>query len=146
MIVGWIMRLAPFGLAALLLQLVASQQGGLLQSLGHFIVVVTGTTLFHGLVVLPLILWLFTGMSPLNFWSGAREALITAFATSSSSATLPVTLRCVEQHLHVRKPDIAGFVVPLAPRSTWTVPRFTRLPPHSSSRASRASNSTSPAR
>ncbi|MBN8462730.1 MAG: dicarboxylate/amino acid:cation symporter [Dechloromonas sp.] len=112
MIVGWIMRLAPLGLAALLLQLVASQQGGLLRSLGHFIVVVTGTTLFHGLVVLPLILWLFTRMSPVHFLKGAREALITAFATSSSTATLPVTLRCTEQHLHVRK-DIASFVVPL---------------------------------
>ena len=112
MIVGWIMRLAPLGLAALLLQLVASQQGGLLKSLAHFIVVVTGTTLFHGLVVLPLILWLFTRMSPVRFFKGAREALITAFATSSSAATLPVTLRCTEQHLHVRK-DIANFVVPL---------------------------------
>ena len=43
---------------------------------------------------------------------GAREALLTAFATSSSSATLPITLRCVEQHLQV-KPNIAGFVIPL---------------------------------
>jgi Na+/H+-dicarboxylate symporter len=111
-IVGWIMRLAPFGLAALLLQLVATQQGGLLRSLGHFILVVTGTTLFHGIVVLPFILWLITGMSPLRFFKGAREALITAFVTSSSAATLPVTLRCTEQHLHVRK-DIANFVVPL---------------------------------
>ena len=112
LIVGWIMRLAPLGLAALLLQLVAGQKGELLLSLGHFIVVVTGTTLFHGIIVLPLILWLFTRMSPLHFFKGAREALITAFATSSSAATLPVTLRCAEQHLHVRK-DIANFVVPL---------------------------------
>lgn len=111
-IVGWIMRLAPLGLAALLLQLVASQQGALLKSLAHFIVVVTGTTLFHGFVVLPFILWLFTRISPLHFFKGAREALITAFATSSSAATLPITLRCTEQHLHVRK-DIANFVVPL---------------------------------
>ncbi len=111
-IVGWIMRLAPLGLAALLLQLVATQQGELLASLGHFIVVVTGTTLFHGLVVLPAILWLFTRVSPWRFLKGAREALVTAFVTSSSAATLPVTLRCTEQHLHVTK-DIAGFVVPL---------------------------------
>lgn len=111
-IVGWIMRLAPFGLAALLLQLVATQEGGLLRSLGHFIIVVTGTTLFHGIVVLPFILWLFTRMSPVRFFKGAREALVTAFVTSSSAATLPITLRCTEQHLHVRK-DIANFVVPL---------------------------------
>ena len=111
-IVGWIMHLAPLGLAALLLQLVATQNSALLASLGHFIVVVTGTTLFHGIVVLPFILWLFTRISPLHFFKGAREALITAFATSSSAATLPITLRCTEQHLHVRK-DIANFVVPL---------------------------------
>ncbi len=111
-IVGWIMHLAPFGLAALLLQLVAGQNPGLLASLGHFIVVVTGTTLFHGIVVLPAILWIMTGVSPLRFFKGAREALLTAFVTSSSAATLPVTLRCTEQHLHVKK-DIANFVVPL---------------------------------
>lgn len=111
-IVGWIMHLAPFGLAALLLQLVASQQSALLVSLGHFILVVTGTTLFHGLIVLPLILWLFTRISPLRFFKGAREALLTAFVTSSSAATLPITLRCTEQHLHVKK-DVANFVIPL---------------------------------
>lgn len=112
LIVGWIMYLAPLGLAALLLQLAATQQAALLGSLLEFIAVVTGTTLFHGIVVLPALLWLVTRVSPLRFWRGAREALITAFATSSSAATLPVTLRCTEQHLHVKK-DIANFVVPL---------------------------------
>jgi len=112
MIVGWIMRLAPLGIAALLLQLVASQNAALLGSLLHFIGVVIGSTLFHGVIVLPLLLYAVTRMSPLRFWRGAREALITAFATSSSSATLPITLRCAEQHLHVKK-DIANFVVPL---------------------------------
>jgi Na+/H+-dicarboxylate symporter len=112
LIVGWIMRLAPLGIAALLLQLVASQNNALLYSLAHFIAVVIGSTLFHGIVVLPLMLYIVTRMSPLHFWRGAREALVTAFASSSSAATLPVTLRCVEQHLHVKK-DIANFVVPL---------------------------------
>ena len=112
LIVGWIMRLAPLGIAALLMQLVASQNNDLLYSLAHFIAVVVGSTLFHGIVVLPLMLYIVTRMSPLHFWRGAREALVTAFATSSSAATLPVTLRCVEQHLHVKK-DIANFVVPL---------------------------------
>lgn len=112
MLVGWIMRLAPFGIMALLLKLAATQDAALLATLVEFIAVVVTTTLLHGMVVLPLILYLVTGMTPLKFWRGAREALITAFATSSSSATLPVTLRCVEQHLHVKR-DIAGFVVPL---------------------------------
>lgn len=112
MLVGWIMRLAPLGIMALVLQLVASQDAGLLSTLIKFVGIVIGTTLLHGLVVLPLILFLMTGMTPLRFWRGAREALITAFATSSSAATLPVTLRCAEQHLHVKR-DVAGFVIPV---------------------------------
>lgn len=111
-IVGWIMRLAPFGILALLAKLVATQDIGLLTVLGEFVLVVLGTTLLHGVVVLPLALFLITGVGPRRFWLGAREALVTAFATSSSAATLPITLRCTEQHLHV-KPEIAGFVVPL---------------------------------
>jgi Na+/H+-dicarboxylate symporter len=111
-IVGWIMRLAPLGIMALLAQLVANQDLSLLQTMGKFVTIVVATTLIHGVIILPLLLYLVTGVTPLRFWRGAREALITAFATSSSSATLPVTLRCVENKLHV-KPEIAGFVVPL---------------------------------
>ncbi|ABB73940.1 Na+/H+-dicarboxylate symporter [Nitrosospira multiformis ATCC 25196] len=112
MLVGWIMRLAPLGIMGLLVKLAATQDVTLLATLVEFIAVVIGATLLHGMVVLPLILYLVTGMTPFKFWRGAREALLTAFATSSSSATLPVTLRCVEQHLHVKR-DIAGFVIPL---------------------------------
>jgi Na+/H+-dicarboxylate symporter len=112
MLVGWIMRLAPLGIMGLLVKLAATQDVALLATLVEFIMVVIGATLLHGIVVLPLILYLVTGMTPFKFWRGGREALITAFATSSSSATLPVTLRCVEQHLHVKR-DIAGFVIPL---------------------------------
>lgn len=111
-LVGWIMQLAPLGVGALLFKLVAQQDVAILQVLARFAAVVVGSTLLHGLLVLPLVLWLFTRRSPLWLWRGARESLVTAFATSSSSATLPVTLRCVTQHLHV-KPEIAGFVIPL---------------------------------
>ncbi|MGY6276372.1 dicarboxylate/amino acid:cation symporter [Methylomonas sp. MgM2] len=110
--VGWIMRLAPFGILALLAQLLATQNLEVLGTLAQFVVVVLGAILFHGLVTLPLLLALVAKTSPFKFFLGGREALLTAFATSSSSATLPVTLRCVEQHLHVR-PSIAGFVIPL---------------------------------
>ena len=110
--VEWIMRLAPFGICALLAKLVATQDAALFGSLGQFIAVVIGTTLFHGAVVLPLLLWLATRVSPLAFWRGARPALLTAFATSSSAATLPVTLTCLERDMGVRR-DIANFVAPL---------------------------------
>lgn len=111
-IVGWIMVIAPIGIMALLAKLIATQDVALLGTLVKFVAVIMGTTLFHGLIVLPLILYAVTRMSPLRFFLGAREALVTAFATSSSSATMPVTLRCTEQHLHV-SPAITGFVVPL---------------------------------
>lgn len=111
-IVGWIMYLAPWGIMALLIKLVATQDASLFGTLGHFMLVVSGTTLFHGLVVLPLILYVITRVTPWAFFKGAREALVTAFATSSSSATMPVTLRCTEQNLKVPQ-EITGFVVPL---------------------------------
>lgn len=110
-IVSWIMVLAPLGILALLIKLVGTQDVALLTTVGGFIVLIFGTTLVHGLVVLPLILYLVTRKSPFWFLRGARDALVTAFATSSSTATLPVTLRCAEQ-LHVRS-DISGFVIPL---------------------------------
>lgn len=112
LIVGWIMRLAPLGIMALLIQLIALQDISVLATLAKFVAVVTGTTIFHGVVILPLVLYLFTRRSPLWFWRGAREALVTAFATSSSAATLPITMRCTIGHLKV-KPEIAGFVTPL---------------------------------
>lgn len=110
LIVSWIMKIAPLGILALLTRLIAGQSLELLATLVQFIAVIIGTTLLHGLIVLPLILFVLTGVSPAFFFRGARESLITAFATSSSSATLPVTLRCAENHLHVDK-KIAGFVV-----------------------------------
>lgn len=111
-IIGWVMYIAPFGIFALLTRLVATQNMELLGTLVTFIAIVVSLTIFHGAVALPAILYLITRRSPLWFWRGARDALITAFATSSSSATLPVTLRCVEVNLKVPK-DIAGFVVPM---------------------------------
>jgi Na+/H+-dicarboxylate symporter len=112
LIVGGVMRLAPLGIMALLIKLVAVQNMAMLSTLAKFVAVIVSTLLVHGVLILPLILYLFTGKTPLWFWRGSREALVTAFATSSSSATLPVTLRCTTQHLHV-KPEIAGFVIPL---------------------------------
>lgn len=110
-IMQWVMYLAPIGIFALLTELIAKQDTALFASVGKFMAVVTGATLLHGLVILPLVLWLLTRYSPLSFLRGARPALITAFATSSSAATLPVTLKALE-HMQV-KPEAANFVAPL---------------------------------
>ncbi len=111
-VVDWIMLIAPIGIMALIAKLIATQSGVLLSALTKFVLIIFGTTIFHGVVVLPILLFIVTGMSPLRFFRGAKEALITAFATSSSSATMPVTFRCIENNFNV-SPSISGFVIPL---------------------------------
>lgn len=112
LLVTWVMKLAPIGILALLAKLIAKEDLSVLSRLAEFAAVVTGTTLFHGIVVLPLLLWIFGKMSPWKFFKGTRLALVTAFATSSSSATMPLSMKCAQENLGVR-PQIAGFVIPL---------------------------------
>jgi Na+/H+-dicarboxylate symporter len=111
-IVSWIIKLSPYGVSALIIKLVSQQSPDLFLTLSKFIIVIIGTTLFHGIVILPLLLYFFTKINLFMLWKGAREAIMTAFATSSSSATIPITLRAVEKNLKV-KSDIAGFIIPL---------------------------------
>tara|TARA_B100000287_G_scaffold417691_1_gene453739 strand:- start:486 stop:1820 length:1335 start_codon:yes stop_codon:yes gene_type:complete len=112
LIIGWIMKLAPLGVFALLTKLMATQDMALLGTMGEFILLVFAITIIHGAIVLPGLMYLFTGKSPLWLWRGARPAMITAFATSSSAATLPLSMQCSEQALGVKK-DVAGFVLPV---------------------------------
>ncbi|WP_151676811.1 cation:dicarboxylate symporter family transporter, partial [Acinetobacter nosocomialis] len=84
-LVGWVMKLAPLGIFALLAKLMATEDISVLSRLAEFAVVVTGT--------MPLLLWIVGRMSPWTFFKGTRTALITAFATSSSSATMPLSMK-----------------------------------------------------
>lgn len=111
-IVSWIVKFSPYGVSALIIKLVSQQSPDLFITLSKFIIVIIGMTLFHGIVILPLLLYFFTKINLFILWQGAREAIMTAFATSSSSATIPITLRAVEKNLKV-KSDIAGFVIPI---------------------------------
>ena len=111
-IVSWIVRFSPYGVSALIIKLVTQQSPDLFLTLSKFIIVIIGMTFFHGIVVLPLLLYFFTKINLVVLWQGSREAIMTAFATSSSSATIPVTLSAVEKNLKV-KPDIARFVIPI---------------------------------
>lgn len=112
LMIGWVMKLAPIGIFALLAKLIATEDVSVLSRLAEFAAVVTGTTIFHGAIVLPLLLWIFGKMNPLTFFRGTRSALITAFATSSSSATMPLSMKCAQENLNVR-PQTVGFVIPL---------------------------------
>jgi Na+/H+-dicarboxylate symporter len=111
-IVNGIMKVAPIGVFALLGHLVATQPTGLFVNLAQFIAVAVGGLLIHGLVVLPALLFVISHCPPGRFFRRAQDAMLTAFATCSSSATLPITLRVARENLHV-PPRIAKFVLPL---------------------------------
>lgn len=86
-----------------------AQVGG---QLGMYTVSVTVGLLIHGLFVLPLLYFLVTKKNPYSFIGGLLQALITALGTSSSSATLPITFRCLEENNHVDK-RVTRFVLPV---------------------------------
>ncbi len=111
-IAGWVISLLPIGLFAIAYQLSTNVDIGTLIALGHFAGVVIGATLFHGLVVLPLIAWWLTGRTPIQFLRAAYQPMFTAFVTSSSAATLPLSLSCAQERLGVSRPT-ASFVLPL---------------------------------
>lgn len=111
-IISWIIKLLPIGIFCLLAKLLSTQDSTLFASIGYFMIVVIGATLVHGFIILPLLLWVLGRMSPMTFFKGMSEAMITAFSTSSSTATIPVTFRCLTDNLNVNK-SIVGFVIPL---------------------------------
>jgi Na+/H+-dicarboxylate symporter len=111
-IVHWLMLFAPFGVFALLVNMVVSQDIGLFSQLGIFIFTVIFLILFHGVVILPTILFFLTKITPMNLWRDGKPAFITAFATSSSAATLPITLSVANDNFKTSR-GVSNFVLPL---------------------------------
>src|SRR5690606_37816965 len=91
-IVGMAMKLAPYGVAGLIFGVTSRFGAVLLQPLSIYMGVVLGALLLHVAITMSLILRFGIGMSPLRFFSLVRASLVTAFSTSSSSATLPTNL------------------------------------------------------
>jgi DAACS family dicarboxylate/amino acid:cation (Na+ or H+) symporter len=111
-IIHFAMLLAPFGVAALIFA-VASRFGmDLLVGVAAYVLTVLLALLLHVGVTLFAIIRLAIGMSPFAFLGRVRAAVITAFSTSSSSATLPTALEVSEQQLGIPR-HIAGFVLPI---------------------------------
>jgi DAACS family dicarboxylate/amino acid:cation (Na+ or H+) symporter len=106
----WVMRLAPVGVGALLFAMVVRLGAEALRPLAAYVAVVIGGLLLHGGGVYSLAVWLLGGMSPAAFFRGAAPAMATAFATSSSAATLPTALRVAEERLRL-PPAVARLVL-----------------------------------
>ncbi len=111
-IIDLVMKAAPYGVFALVFTVAARFGLDLLEKLGWYVLtVITGLVIFQVGVYGVLIRGL-TGFSPLDFFRRARDAMVTAFSTSSSNATLPTTIRVSETTLGL-PPDICGFVLPI---------------------------------
>jgi DAACS family dicarboxylate/amino acid:cation (Na+ or H+) symporter len=111
-IVEFAMRLAPYGVTALIFGVTSRFGFDLLKPLASYVVLVLVALILHGFGVNSLILRTLMGLSPRLFFSRIRSSMITAFSTSSSSATLPTNLAVIEKNLGV-PPSIAGFVLPI---------------------------------
>lgn len=107
-----IMRVAPLGIFALVAQTVQQSGASAFGPLALFFACVAGGLFFHLFVTLAILMRTVGGFSPWQHYRAMLPALLTAFSTASSSATLPVTMECVEKNAGV-SPRIAGFTLPL---------------------------------
>ncbi|MDZ4804111.1 MAG: dicarboxylate/amino acid:cation symporter [Candidatus Eisenbacteria bacterium] len=109
-LIGIVIQLAPIGVAALLFTLTAQLGWDVLVLLGRYVFVVVLGLAIHQFVVYSLTVRLLGGMNPITFFRGITEAMLTAFSTASSNATLPTSIRVAEEKLHL-PPAISRFVL-----------------------------------
>ena len=107
-----LINFAPIGVFCLLASLFAVQGINVLGDLVGYFFIVIFVLLFHGLIVYPSLLYIFTRIKPLWFYGKLRPLMVFAFSTSSSNATMPVTLKTVTEDIGV-DPKIASFTIPL---------------------------------
>jgi DAACS family dicarboxylate/amino acid:cation (Na+ or H+) symporter len=109
-VIGFALKIAPLAVACLLFSVTVTLGFDVLALLVKFVGTVLVGLAIHAFVIYPAALVLFARRSPVQFYRDSQEAAFTAFATSSSNATLPVSLRVAEQNLGV-KPKVAKFVL-----------------------------------
>ena len=112
-----LMKLAPFGIFCLVTARFGEAQAGgnlgaVLQQTGAYFGTVLAGLGVHAFLTLPLILWIFTRRNPVRFMYQMSQALLTAFSTASSTATLPITMNCAVEKAKVSKQS-SDFVLPL---------------------------------
>jgi DAACS family dicarboxylate/amino acid:cation (Na+ or H+) symporter len=110
LIIGFAMKLAPLGVACLGFALTATLGLDVVRSLGFYAAVVVLGLGLHQFGTYSLLLKFIAGVSPWRFFKNVQEAMLTAFSTSSSNATLPVSLRVAEEKLKL-PPHISRFVL-----------------------------------
>jgi len=108
----WIIKLTPIGVFSLISYVIAEQGVDVVLGLWKYMLMVVGVLLIHAIVTLPAVLYILGRTNPFKYLSLIREAPIMAFSTASSAATLPVSMRIVEEVGGVDEKN-ASFVLPL---------------------------------
>ncbi|MFT6549992.1 MAG: Na+/H+-dicarboxylate symporter [Zhongshania marina] len=108
----WVMRFAPIGVFGLVAKTVAITGFAAFKPMLLFFFTALLALLIHAFVALPLVLKYVAGVSPKKHYAAMTPALLTAFSTASSSATLPLTLKSIQEESGVSK-QVSGFVLPL---------------------------------
>ncbi len=111
-IAEWVIKLTPIGVFSLISYVVAEQGIDVIIGLWKYMLLVIAVLLIHGLVILPIILSVLTQINPYQYLKNIREVPLMAFSTASSAATLPVSMKVVQEKGGVSK-ESAAFVLPL---------------------------------
>ena len=112
LITTWIMKFTPVAVFCLIGPAIAEVGVGVLQNLVPYVLTVASALLIHSCVVMPGVLKLLARRSPLRHFKDMEDSLLMAFSTASSSATIPVTMRCLKDNSGVSD-RVSSFVVPL---------------------------------
>ncbi|XP_022102893.1 excitatory amino acid transporter 1-like [Acanthaster planci] len=113
-LVRYIIWISPIGIFFLIIGKILDMKDWMtvFSQIGLYSATVISSLLIHGLIILPLIFVIFTRKNPFVFIKGVTPALMTAFATASSSATLPLTIDCLEQSNGIDK-RVTRFMLPV---------------------------------
>jgi len=112
MFVGWIMKIAPFAVAALIISVIAKMGSGILVQLSQYVAVVIAGFAIHLIIVQGALLRFLIQIPISEFFKRALPVFVTAFTTSSSNATMPTSIRTLQNRFGV-SPSIATFSIPL---------------------------------
>jgi len=107
-----IIACAPIGVFGLMVKAVSNSGLSIFQDLGLYVITITSGLSIHLFIILPLILIIFVRINPLKHLKAMASAMVTAFSTSSSSATLPVTMKCIKDNVKVSN-QTSSFVLPM---------------------------------
>lgn len=111
-LIVWVMELAPYAVFALMARMVMAQGAAVLVPLAKYIVIVYVGCILHAAWLYSLIVKWLGRISPVEFFKRAAPAMVVAFTTASSSATLPVTMQVSERNFGIRR-EVGAFTLPL---------------------------------